>query len=69
MMCRSCGTKFCFSCSALLTETYTCQWPKVSRKASWRGGCTQNGHNFVDPHSGKLVKHLKPKANKRRRGV
>ncbi|CAE7290048.1 unnamed protein product [Symbiodinium natans] len=45
MLCRSCGTKFCFGCGAVLTETYTC-------------GCTQNAHNFVDPHTGKLVKHL-----------
>ena len=35
------------------------------------GGCTQNAHNFVDPHTGKLVKHLKkgkakPKAKARR---
>lgn len=25
------------------------------------GGCTQNAHNFVDPHTGELVKHLKKK--------
>eukprot|EP00435_Cladocopium_sp_Y103_P010900 s2474_g2.t2 len=33
MICRSCGTKFCFGCNAILTESYTC-------------GCTQNAHNF-----------------------
>lgn len=48
MMCRSCGTKFCFGCGAILTENYTC-------------GCTQNAHNFVDPRTGELVKHLKKK--------
>eukprot|EP00913_Durusdinium_trenchii_P010795 g10126.t1 len=55
MLCRSCGTKFCFACLAILTDSYTC-------------GCTQNAHNFVDPHTGKLVKHLKkPKAKAKRR--
>ncbi|CAK9046559.1 unnamed protein product [Durusdinium trenchii] len=54
MLCRSCGTKFCFACLAILTDSYTC-------------GCTQNAHNFVDPHTGKLVKHLKkPKAKAKR---
>lgn len=48
MICRSCGTKFCFGCNAILTESYTC-------------GCTQNAHNFVDPHTGDLVKHLQKK--------
>lgn len=48
MICRSCGTKFCFGCNAVLTESYTC-------------GCTQNAHNFVDPHTGELVKHLQKK--------
>ncbi|CAJ1398196.1 unnamed protein product [Effrenium voratum] len=57
MICRSCGTKFCFGCEAVLTESFSC-------------GCTQNAHNFVDPHTGKLVKHLKkgkakPKAKAR----
>jgi len=48
MLCRNCGTKFCFKCCAVLTDDYTC-------------GCTKDFHNFVDPHTGDLVKHLKPK--------
>jgi hypothetical protein len=44
MICRNCGTKFCFKCLALLTDTYSC-------------GCTKSKHGFIDPHSGELVKH------------
>lgn len=46
MMCRNCGTKFCFKCLTLLTDGYTC-------------GCTRDAHGFIDPHTGKLVKHMK----------
>jgi hypothetical protein len=46
MLCRNCGTKFCFKCLAVLTDTYTC-------------GCTKNKHGFIDPNSGDLVSHLK----------
>lgn len=45
MLCRNCGTKFCFKCLAILTDTYTC-------------GCTKNKHGFIDPHTGEIVKHL-----------
>merc|ERR1719356_1910713 len=45
MMCRNCGTRFCFKCLALLTETYACR-------------CTDKRHQFVDPHTGEHIKHL-----------
>lgn len=48
MMCRSCGTKFCFKCLALLTDTFTC-------------GCTIDEHGFLDPTTGKYVKHPRVK--------
>merc|ERR1719324_2250848 len=46
MQCRNCGTRFCFKCLAVLTDTYTC-------------GCTKDKHGFVDPRTGKYVAHLK----------
>lgn len=46
MLCRSCGTKFCFKCLAILSDTYTC-------------GCTRVDHGFVDPKTGKRVEHLR----------
>eukprot|EP00930_Biecheleria_cincta_P077629 TRINITY_DN6493_c0_g1_i2.p1 TRINITY_DN6493_c0_g1~~TRINITY_DN6493_c0_g1_i2.p1 ORF type:complete len:1273 (+),score=421.89 TRINITY_DN6493_c0_g1_i2:63-3881(+) len=46
MLCRNCGTKFCFKCLAVLSDSYSC-------------GCTRDAHGFIDPHTGKLVKHLK----------
>merc|ERR1739841_322711 len=46
MMCRNCGTKFCFKCLKILTDTFTC-------------GCTKNKHGFIDPITGELVKHFK----------
>jgi len=52
MLCRNCGTKFCFKCLSVLSDTYTC-------------GCTKNKHGFVDPHTGEVMRHLqrgKPKA-------
>jgi len=55
MLCRNCGTCFCFKCLALLTAEYTC-------------GCTIDEHGFVDPFTGKYVGHLKTgrrKENKR----
>jgi len=52
MLCRNCGTKFCFKCLAVLTDTYTC-------------GCTKNKHGFIDPFSGEIVDHLKRGAAKR----
>ncbi|CAE7769394.1 unnamed protein product [Symbiodinium necroappetens] len=51
MSCRNCGTKFCFKCLAILTDTYTC-------------GCTIDAHGFIDPVTGKIVKHLKKRAKK-----
>jgi len=52
MLCRNCGTRFCFKCLAILTETYTC-------------GCTKNKHGFIDPFSGEVVGHLKRGAAKK----
>ncbi|CAJ1452202.1 unnamed protein product, partial [Effrenium voratum] len=46
MSCRNCSTRFCFKCLAILTDSYTC-------------GCTIDAHGFIDPVSGKIVKHLK----------
>jgi len=46
MLCRNCGTRFCFKCLAILTKSYSC-------------GCTKDEHGFVDPHTGKFVLHLK----------
>jgi len=51
MSCRNCGTKFCFKCLAVLTASYTC-------------GCTIDAHGFIDPVTGKIVKHLKKRAKK-----
>eukprot|EP00913_Durusdinium_trenchii_P024327 g22839.t1 len=51
MSCRNCGTRFCFKCLAILTDTYTC-------------GCTIDAHGFINPVTGKIVKHLKKKAKK-----
>lgn len=51
MLCRNCGTRFCFKCLAILSESYSC-------------GCTKDEHGFVDPHTGKFVRHLKQKAGK-----
>jgi len=46
MLCRSCGTRFCFKCLAVLTTKFTC-------------GCTKDDHGFIDPHSGRRVGHLR----------
>jgi len=51
MSCRNCATKFCFKCLAVLTDKYTC-------------GCTIDAHGFIDPLTGKIVKHLKKKGKK-----
>ena len=51
MSCRNCGTRFCFKCLAILTDTYTC-------------GCTIDAHGFINPVTGKIVKHLKKKGKK-----
>ena len=45
MMCRTCRTRFCFKCEAILTDTYTC-------------GCSIDRHGFVDPATGERVEHL-----------
>merc|ERR1719352_1264769 len=52
MLCRNCNTRFCFKCLAILTDTYTC-------------GCTKDKHGFVDPDTGKYLKHLKQKTTRR----
>lgn len=46
MLCRHCGTQFCFKCLALLTSTYSC-------------GCSIDAHGFINPVTGKRVKHLR----------
>lgn len=51
MSCRNCATKFCFKCLSVLTDAYTC-------------GCTIDAHGFIDPLTGKIVKHLKKKGRK-----
>jgi len=51
MCCRNCGTKFCFKCLAVLTDTYTC-------------GCSINAHGFIDPTTGKRLNHLRRGAAK-----
>jgi len=48
MMCLNCNTRFCFKCTAILTDTYTC-------------GCSIDAHGFVDPRNGKRVEHLRAK--------
>eukprot|EP00930_Biecheleria_cincta_P071546 TRINITY_DN59035_c0_g1_i1.p1 TRINITY_DN59035_c0_g1~~TRINITY_DN59035_c0_g1_i1.p1 ORF type:complete len:573 (-),score=147.19 TRINITY_DN59035_c0_g1_i1:276-1994(-) len=51
MSCRNCATKFCFKCLSVLTDSYTC-------------GCTIDAHGFIDPLTGKILKHLKKKGKK-----
>jgi len=46
MLCRNCGTRFCFKCVAVLTDAYTC-------------GCTKNKHGFIDPETGEVLGHLR----------
>merc|ERR1719446_1052609 len=46
MLCRNCGTRFCFKCLAVLTDAFTC-------------GCSKNKHGFIDPYSGEVIGHLK----------
>eukprot|EP00931_Biecheleriopsis_adriatica_P049296 TRINITY_DN28513_c0_g1_i1.p1 TRINITY_DN28513_c0_g1~~TRINITY_DN28513_c0_g1_i1.p1 ORF type:complete len:418 (+),score=86.67 TRINITY_DN28513_c0_g1_i1:102-1355(+) len=53
MLCRCCGTRFCFQCLSVLTDTFTC-------------GCTINAHGFVNPHTGRRLQHLRRTANKRK---
>lgn len=45
MICRSCRCKFCFGCLAILTENFNC-------------GCTPDNHGFVDPDTGRFVRHM-----------
>mmetsp|Transcript_54231 Transcript_54231/g.150884 ORF Transcript_54231/g.150884 Transcript_54231/m.150884 type:complete len:403 (-) Transcript_54231:85-1293(-) len=49
MMCRSCQTRFCFKCLAVLTETYSC-------------GCSIDAHGFIDPVTGRRINHLRARA-------
>lgn len=46
MACRNCGTRFCFKCESVLTDSFTC-------------GCSINAHGFIDPVTGKRLNHLK----------
>lgn len=52
MLCRNCGTRFCFKCLAVLTDKFTC-------------GCSKNRHGFIDPHTGTHINHLKPGSSER----
>lgn len=57
MICRSCETKFCFKCLAILTDTYNC-------------GCSNVAHGFFNPWTKKRNEHLKKskvKASRRSR--
>jgi len=47
MLCRNCNTKFCFKCSKVLTESFTC-------------GCSIDRHGFFDSKTGKRQDHLRP---------
>jgi len=49
MLCRHCGTRFCFRCLAILSETYTC-------------GCSMDAHGFVNPLNGRRIVHLRDSA-------
>merc|ERR1711879_520911 len=51
MLCRHCGTRFCFKCLALLTDEYTC-------------GCSIDAHGFVNPHNGRRIEHFRSKVAK-----
>eukprot|EP00927_Polykrikos_kofoidii_P046002 TRINITY_DN40181_c0_g1_i1.p1 TRINITY_DN40181_c0_g1~~TRINITY_DN40181_c0_g1_i1.p1 ORF type:complete len:466 (+),score=57.29 TRINITY_DN40181_c0_g1_i1:29-1399(+) len=51
MICRHCGTRFCFQCLAILTSTSTC-------------GCSPDAHGFIDPKTGRFVQHLTSKAQR-----
>jgi len=46
MLCLNCGTRFCFKCCAVLTDTYACK-------------CSSNKHGFIDPRTGEVLGHLK----------
>lgn len=54
MICRSCRTRFCYGCLAILTPSSTC-------------GCTPDEHGFIDPDTGNFVRHLSA-ARRRGRG-
>jgi len=53
MMCRNCGTRFCFKCLAVLTNSYSC-------------GCSQDLHGFINPFTQRRIGHLKQKATKKK---
>jgi len=44
MICSNCSARFCFKCSAILTDTYSC-------------GCSSDLHGFIDPKTGKRLSH------------
>ena len=44
--CRMCHTRFCFKCSAVLTDVFTC-------------GCSRDDHYFVSPCTRRFERHLR----------
>jgi len=48
MLCRNCGTRFCFKCLKVLTSTFSC-------------GCSIDRHGFINPKTGRRVEHLRPR--------
>jgi len=49
MLCRLCGTRFCFKCLKVLTSSFTC-------------GCSIDMHGFIDPKTGKRMNHFRSNA-------
>jgi hypothetical protein len=46
MLCRNCGTRFCFKCLMVLTEKVSCS-------------CSKSKHGFIDPYTGDRISHRK----------
>lgn len=46
MLCRNCGTRFCFKCLVVFTGSTTCR-------------CSNGKHGFIDPFTGEVIGHKK----------
>lgn len=46
MICRNCGTRFCFKCLSVLMNGFSC-------------GCSIDDHGFLDPFTGERVEHIR----------